>query len=137
MEYYFESNPPSTTTSQNTDRIQGNQQFLPNSQIPIQIQSPIQRQNFQFQQPLTNNYAETEMSFGSNTYRTESEITIPNDYHSNNNYQPFPNQIPPRRRGTVKNVVLKGGKLVLDIPVPDKVLSLGHYKDGPEFKHLR
>lgn len=45
---------------------------------------------------------------------------------------------PMRRRKTVKqNIELKGGRLVVDIPVPEKILSFGKHREGQEFTHLR
>lgn len=48
-----------------------------------------------------------------------------------------PTQTMLRRKATKKKVELKGGKLVVDIPVPEKIMGFGKYQDGQEFTHLR
>ena len=57
--------------------------------------------------------------------------------HTQTQNQGQPGAATLRRKGTVKKVELKGGKLVVDIPVPDKVLSFGKFREGKEFTHLR
>ncbi|KAJ3327799.1 Chitin synthase, class 2 [Blyttiomyces sp. JEL0837] len=42
------------------------------------------------------------------------------------------------RKRTVRNVELTAqGNLVIDVPVPERVLSLGKYQSGEEFTHMR
>ncbi|KAJ1554890.1 Chitin synthase, class 2 [Cladochytrium tenue] len=43
-----------------------------------------------------------------------------------------------QRRKTVRNIELSSeGNLVVDVPVPDKILELGRYKSGEEFTQMR
>ncbi|ORX96631.1 glycosyltransferase family 2 protein [Basidiobolus meristosporus CBS 931.73] len=41
------------------------------------------------------------------------------------------------RRRSLKHIELTSGNLVLDCPVPDRVLASAHYKDQREFTHMR
>jgi len=66
------------------------------------------------------------------------------EYPGNNSPSPVtPNNVPEpfqfglQRKQTIKNVVLTEGNLVIEVPVPERVLSYGRMRVGQEFTHMR
>ena len=75
-------------------------------------------------------------SQSSSTRAPESSVNGDDDSVINMHYGRIPQRVP-RRYKTTKRVPLQNGNLVLDCPVPTKLLDMCHHRDGDEFTHMR
>ncbi|KAJ3220523.1 Chitin synthase, class 2 [Clydaea vesicula] len=130
-EYSYQNNNRSYAPSTNSGR---NDHYQNNVQQPQRTQPQ--------QLPYNNQY--DNRPYEHQPLVQQTYVPIPQSYHQQHPLMnPAPSQLssssnPQPRKKAIKHIQLTPqGNLVIDIPVPEKVLNQGKFRQGDEFTHMR